>query len=330
MARVYCTRLLLFFLLFIGTQSLYARMYRWVDEDGRVFFSDQVPQDQIKHKRAMLNEKARVVQIVEEAKTQEQIELETRLQDLRKRQEKIIAKQKSHDKVLLSTYRNVEDMRLALDGKMLALDAQRKVAEGNLLRLEQQLGQQQRQAANVERRGQKVPEKLLADIEGSKQQIEEARLEIQRHLDKKQQVKKSLEADIERFVFLTQPKVDAARLSDKTAERKAASELGLFICESQRQCESAWRVARRFVNKYSTTPVDIDSDKLIMRAAPVYESDLSLSVSKMTVEKDRQQIFLDIRCRKSTLGVELCASPKVKDLRHSFTGFIEGGLASEQ
>lgn len=325
-----CLKLVLLMLGLLAMQGASAKMYRWVDESGRVFFSDQVPQDQIQHKREMLNEKARVVDIVEEAKTKEQIALEKRLQALRKEQEKIIAKQKSHDKVLLSTYRNVEDMRLALAGKMLALDAQRKVAEGNLLRVQQQLDNQHKQAANFERRGQKVPDKLLDEIEASKQQVEAAEQEIQRHLNKKLQAKKAFEADIERFAFLTQPKADAAKLSDKTAEHKAARELGLFICESRLQCERAWRIARRFVDKYSTTPMDIDSDKLIMRAPPVYESDLSLSVSKMTVEQDRQQIFLDIRCRQSTLGIELCASPKVKKIRHSFTGYIASELASQQ
>nr|WP_305909316.1 hypothetical protein [Methylomarinum sp. Ch1-1]MDP4522220.1 hypothetical protein [Methylomarinum sp. Ch1-1] len=217
--------------------------------------------------------------------------MEKRLKKLRQAQQKIIAKQQSHDKVLRSTFRNVEDMKMALQGKMSALNAQRKVAEGNLVRLEQQLSQQQKQAAVFERGGKKVPKKLLADIEASKQQIGDAKTEILRHLEKKLVVKKAFEKDIERFIFLTQGKNGGGRLSDKSAEKIAAVELGLFICESKRQCDRAWNVARRFVDKYSTTAIDIDTDKLIMRAPPRYDDDLSLSVSKMDLEQNRQQIF---------------------------------------
>lgn len=317
--------------LLLAAQDLYAKkMYRWVDEHGRVFFSDQIPQDQIQHKREELNENARVIDVVDEAKTQEQIELEKRLENLRKEQEKIIAKQKSHDKVLLSTFRNVEDMRQALKGKLAALDAQRKVAEGNQLRLELQLDQQQKMAAKYERNGQKVPQKLLNEIEASREQIVSVKIEIARHLEKRRRIKEEFEKDIERFVFLTQFKTEPGQISDKSAEYKAANQLGLFICDTRVQCDQAWELARRFVAKHSTTGVDIDTDKLIMRASPVYDDDLSLSVSKMSLGQNRQQIFLDIRCRKSTLGVELCAGPEVKRLRRSFSGYVERGLTSKQ
>ncbi len=316
-------------MLFCWQNSYAKKMYRWVDEQGRVFFSDQVPQDQIKHKRESLNESARVIEVLEEAKTKEQIELEKRLKRLRMQQEKIIAKQKSNDKVLLSTFRNLDDMRMALNGKLSALDAQRKVAEGNLLRLQTQLQQQQKKAANFERNGQKVPKKLLTKILASKDQINAAKLEIKRHVEKRAIIKKDFEMDIARFRFLTQSRAETNRLSSKTGEDKAAKELGLFICEHVTQCEKAWNIARHFVDIHSTTGVDIDTDKLVMRAAPVADNDLSLSISRSQQDGRKQQIFLDIRCRKSSLGMELCISPKVKAIRRSFSQFILSGLASE-
>ncbi len=319
-----------FFLVLLAcSQQVYAKMYRWIDDQGQVIFSDQVPQDQITRKRESLNESARVVEVVEEAKTDEQIELEKRLMKLRREQEKIIERQKSHDRVLLSTFRSLDDMKMAIKGKLSALDAQRKVAEGNLLRLRLQLKQQQMKAASYERNGQKVPTKLLSEIAASKEQIEAARNEILRHIEKKMGINKEFEMDIARFSFLTQSKTDVSKLSSRTAETRSARELGLFICEDEPQCNEAWIVARLFVDKYSTTGVDIDTDKLIMRAAPKADDDLSLSVSKLKLDDHRQQIFLDIRCRKSTLGMELCISPKVKAIRRSFSEFVQSGLTSQ-
>ena len=98
------------------SQSVFAKkMYRWVDDNGNTFYSDQIPPDQVKHRRESLNENARVVDVLEKEKTKSQRELEKRLLILRRQQEEIIKKQKSHDKVLLSTFRNLHDMNVTLN-----------------------------------------------------------------------------------------------------------------------------------------------------------------------------------------------------------------------
>jgi len=45
------------------------KMYKWVDEHGNTFFSDQVPPEQSELRRESLNEKGRVVGVTEKAKT---------------------------------------------------------------------------------------------------------------------------------------------------------------------------------------------------------------------------------------------------------------------
>jgi hypothetical protein len=301
-------------------------MYRWKDNDGNVFFSDQVPPDQVKHRRESLNKNARVVDVVEKQKTKAQRELEKRLAVLRKQQEEIIEKQRSHDKVLLSTFRNLDDMQLALKGKMLALDGQRKVLQGNLQRLEQQLLQQQKKAAQHERDGRKVPTKLSNEILASKDQISLIYVEIAKQFEKKKGIREKFEADITRFAFLVESKLEDQDPSLKTAEKKAASVLGLFICETVEQCDEAWGIAKKFVHTYSTASLDIETDKLIMSRDPYKDTDLSLSVSKMDMKNDKQQLFLDIRCRNSSLGFELCQGPKAKEIRERFSSYIKIGL----
>ena len=309
------------------SQSVFAKkMYRWVDDNGNTFYSDQIPPDQVKHRRESLNENARVVDVLEKEKTKSQRELEKRLIILRKQQEQIIKKQKSHDKVLLSTFRNLHDMNVTLKGKILALDGQRKVVQGNVERLVQQLQQQQKKAAQHERDGRKVPKKLLTEISSSKKQIEQAYIDIAHQFEKKKIEVEKFEADIARFSFLTQSTTESKVLSRKTAEKKAENELGLFICESIGQCEKAWEVAQRFVLVYSSTGIDIKTDRLIMSVAPYKDTDLSLSISKMDTDENKQQLFLDIRCRQSSLGDELCRGPKAKKVRQSFNRYIKDAL----
>ncbi len=303
------------------------KMYRWVDDNGKVFFSDQVPPDQIRHKREALTESVRVMEVIEAAKSKEQIELEKRLQKLRREQQKLIEKQRTHDRVLLSTFRNLEDMEMAMKGKLQALDAQRKVAEGNRTRLEKQLRRQLHKAAQYDRENKSAPDKLTRAIKDTRQQLKAVKQEINRHLAKRKQVEDNFKMDIARFKYLTQAKTaDLSKLINQIAEKQSARELGLFICEDRAECDRAWRIARMFVKKHSTTSLDIDTDRLVMTSTPRNDLDLSLSVSKLKLDRQREQIFLDIRCKSSVIGMELCISPKIKQLRQSFNEFIEQRL----
>jgi len=302
------------------------KMYRWVDENGKVFFSDQVPPKAVKHRRESLNQNARVVEVVEKEKTKAERELVKRLSLLRKQQEAIINKQKSHDKVLLSTYRSEKDISVALRGQMLAFDSTRQVVRGNLNRLEQQLLQKQRKAAQYERDGLAIPSKLVADIAKSKKQIDNTYVEIANQFQKKKKIRQQFANDMARFEYL----VNLRNMDDDsgylTTKHKAATELGLFICESSDQCERAWVSAKQFIRLHSTVDVDIETSTLMMSRAPYRDDDLSLSISKMDEVDGTQQLFLDIRCRKSSLGDKLCRSERVRKIRHSFNDFIKSTL----
>lgn len=314
----------------LGGQSVSAKkMYRWVDSNGNTFYSDQIPPNQAKHRRESLNKNARVIEVVEKEKTKAQHALEKRLVLLRKQQELIIKKQKAQDKVLLSTFRTIADIKLTLRGKMLAMDSKRNAIQSNLKRLQGQLQEQQKKAAQYERDDKKVPGYLVKKISSSKGQIEITYVEISNQFEKKKVIGEKFESDIRRFNFLTQSNVESKDLSQKTAENKAEKELGLFLCDSKIQCDNAWESARKFVNTYSTTPLDIETDKLILGQEPYTDSDLSLSISKMSVNNNKQQLFLDIRCRQSSVGLELCRGSKAKNIRRSFQHYIESTLGKQ-
>ena len=318
---------LLLLLLISNSPSYAKKMYRWLDENGRVFFSDQVPPDQVQHQRETLNEKTRVLNRLEKAKTVDELNLQKRLETLRKEQAKIIAKQMSNDKVLMATYRSTDDIKRAKDNKLALLNGEKKVLEVNKQRLEQQLQQQQQQAANHERNAQTIPEKLLKDLASTRQQIDFATQELDRHEQKRQTVEQTFNADIARFEFLNQGLGDTKSLQN-TPTALSDSDIGLFICQDSEQCTKAWKIAGEFVYQYATTGRDVETDRLIMSAPPTDDEDLSLSVSKLN-EGNVQQIFLDIRCKASPIGQELCSSEKARTIRQGFTAFIQSKLTSQ-
>jgi hypothetical protein len=312
--------------LFLSQPANAKKMYRWVDEHGKTHLSDQVPPEHAQYRRESLSNKGRVIEVTEKAKTVEELEVDARLEKLKKAQEKIIARQKSHDKALLSTYRSVKDMQLALKNKMLALDSEFKVLQTNLNQHQSQLERLLKRAAIHERNGEKTPQLLLDQIKDAKAQIQTIQNDVAKQLDKKESEKAEFESDIDRYKYLTQSDSEEGKnFSDQSPEKLAADALGLYQCRDEANCTEAWQMSRQFVREYSTTKTEIDNENLIMTREPEKEDDLSLSISRIVSAK-KQQIFLDIRCRQSSLGAELCGSQKVANIRSAFRSFIAAKL----
>ena len=308
--------LILIAALFALQSPVYAKMYRWLDKNGRVFYSDKVPPKQSKLERKELNAKGRVVNTIKAAKTKEQISLEKRLAILRKEQEKIIAKQKSNDKVLLSTFRNVDDLRFTLNSKLLSVDAQKRVHEKTLDHLRENLSRTRFKAAQAERSGKKVSSEVLSDITQIEKNIEMTYQNIAQVLETRKGIETKFDKEIERFIFLTKRKksmVNQAR--NELVENNTADTLGLFNCVNERNCRLAWEEARQFVLLNSTTGINISSENLVMGNDPMKETDISISVSKSKRDNKIFSIFLDLRCHKSNIGAELCQSQKADLIR---------------
>ena len=313
----------------LDSQAVIAKkMYRWVDEHGDIYFSDQVPPEQSQLSRASLSKTGRVLEVTEKAKTKEELEQEKRLEELRKQQEKLIANQKIHDKALLSTFRSREDLLLSVQTKEETLEKQKNIIEGNLNRFTEQLNKQQKEAAVFERDAKPIPKALLDEIKLTKIRIEQTQHVLRSHIEKQNQIKKVDAADTARFLFLTQTTKDLPPRA-KIPSIKEANELGLFYCENDHQCKKAWEIGRIFVNFHSTTGADVFNEKLIMNRPPPKDTDISLSLSKLAINEEDYQLFLDIRCRDSLAGKALCDSQKVKDIRSSFRTYINDALSRE-
>lgn len=318
-------------LLLINSQIVFANnLLRWVDENGKVHYSDQVPPSKSKFRRETLNKQGYVVKITEAAKSREQRELDRKLRKLRKRMEKIVSKKKSRDQILLTSFRSVEGIRQRLYEKLWALTTLQNIAQGNLKRVKKQLKSQQKLAAAHERDGRKVPENLLKNIESTYGQIELAQFEMAKLIEKKQLEQKNYDVDIDRFIYLTQPRDGEYISADDQPELIADMDLGLFICKNEKQCDIAWDYAYSYVNKNSTTKIDIAAENLTMSNAPAKDIDMSVSVAKLRSDNEPTKIFLDIRCRKSLAGDLLCSSSKASGIRSAFMPYIESSLTSDQ
>ena len=95
-------------------------LYRWVDADGQVHFSDRVPPEAVQRQYSEVDGRGRTRKLVEREKTAEEAAAAARNARLAEQQAK-------HDRYLLQTYARPDDLQLARSAQLQFLE-QRSVA----------------------------------------------------------------------------------------------------------------------------------------------------------------------------------------------------------
>ncbi len=133
-------RIHVFLVLLIAiSQPVIAKLYKWVDEDGNVQYSDKLPPAAVRKPHENLDSSGLVINKTGRAKTPEEIAEEERVRKLRKETQRQIDEQKARDRVLLNTYRSEDDIILARDGKLATINSQIRITYTNITRLKERL-----------------------------------------------------------------------------------------------------------------------------------------------------------------------------------------------
>ncbi len=163
--------------------TAYGKLYKWVDEDGKVHYSDKMPPDQIKHAHQELNEQGVVKEKVERALTPE--ERKAKAEELRKQRELEEQKRLEAERIekerltLLKSYSNAEQILHLKNERISALHRNIELAEENLTIQHKNLDDMLKRAADKERSGEVVSEMFLEQIEQTRVQIENQKTFIQ-------------------------------------------------------------------------------------------------------------------------------------------------------
>ena len=184
------------------------KLYKWIDENGQIRYGDRIPPQYAKKSNKTLNNQGVVVETKAAAKTREQIAEEQRLKELKAEQERIQLEKAYKDRILLDTFTNEDEMVLTRDGKIEAIEAIIRVTNGRTEKLKQRLVELKRRAANMERSGQAVPDKLTKGISETRQQIKQNFDYIENRKVEQRQIREKFEADIKRFRELKMANAD--------------------------------------------------------------------------------------------------------------------------
>ncbi|AKH20908.1 DUF4124 domain-containing protein [Sedimenticola thiotaurini] len=304
-----------------------AKIYRWVDAEGNVHLSDRVPAEHVGNARSELSESGRELKRVQAAKTPEEIAREKELEKLRAEQQRLIEIQRAKDQVLLRTFRTEDDLLMARNGKLAAIDSNINVIRSNIRRMKNRLAEMQQSAAARERQGQPLSQNLLKDIENTRSQLRDSYTTIIQKEQEKESIRNKASRDLARFRNLknlreenTDPQLD---------ETGGPSLLDtVVVCADDRACDQAWIKVEEYVRQHATTRLQMLSDSIIMSAAPLKDDDISLTASRIRhKDKPGAELFMDLQCKPSPLGQELCKTEAVEKIRLGFRDYISGGQA---
>lgn len=184
------------------------KLYKWVDEDGNVRYSDQIPPSQAKREHSQLNSQGVVVTTQEAAKTEAQLAAEAkarREQEAREAEEARLKKiQQQKDQVLLMTFSSEEELELARQDRVEVLESVIKLITNSIESYQEKLAALQDNAdKNFLSQGKEVPGGLAQKIEHAQRKIETRNQQLEQKLAEKAKINEKYELDLARYRQLT-------------------------------------------------------------------------------------------------------------------------------
>lgn len=303
---------------------------KWVDENGVTHYGTVVPPKYLDRAHSELNERGIEIRRHDRTLTEQEIERERALEALRAEQQLLLEEQQARDRILLSLYRNEDDLVMARDGKLAQLDGQIRLKHNEIRRLKTRLSEFQAIAATAERSGKQLSDQQRANLDSTQRSIERSYAAILGKEDEKRATREHYDRDLERFRTLRH---GATRSAD--ADRVLESEFPDLVdtavrCYSSAECNRLWTVAQQYARKHTTTPIDLVADRILVTAPPRQLRDISITVSRLQDNGgNSERIFMDVQCANFTEGQEFCRGPQVEAIRSAFRTTLGVAISKE-
>ncbi len=309
-------------LLAVGSApALAQRLYRWVDDQGAVHYTDSMPPEQAEKGHTELSGGGVRIREVPAAKTAEEIEREREAAREREQQARLTAQQQAADEELLQRYRSADDLIMARDGKLNAIDVAVQIAKGRVRRLQDRLAAQRAQAAERAGAGEPIDPEAAQDIAQREAALAETLAMILERDEQKRALWRESARDLERFRQLKQttgavaPIDGAGNWTD--IER-------VVRCDGQRECDLLWSLAVDYVGQHATLALEHRDANLVMTAAPRHGDDISLTLSRIwSDDGGRASIFLDTQCESYNAGASACRTEARTGVLAGFKAALE-------
>ena len=183
---------------------------KWKDKDGQWHFGDVIPPEYSQQAHEELNKQGMTVEVQDRAKTDAEIAKAKKQEAIAEEKKREAEEQARHDHILLDTYSSVDDMEMARDGKVQAIQSRISLAQNRIEKIQKDLNDRMEAAAAQERSGKAPNPELKKDIDSLHRQVSNQEEFIKQQNQDIEDVKASYEKDIERYKLLKSGKTTAA------------------------------------------------------------------------------------------------------------------------
>jgi chromosome segregation ATPase len=173
--------------LVVSASAGHAGAYRWVDESGRIHYSDAVPSGQAQRGYKIYDAEGRQVGAAEAAKTRDEYAAA-------QRQQALAEAQAHRDRVLLATFTSEEDLEYAREERLATAESALAIAKEKLAELETQLAQLESSTKQEPARAD-----LSAQRDDVRLRISELQADVLAKQQEQQAIKDAFAADLARF-----------------------------------------------------------------------------------------------------------------------------------
>lgn len=187
-----------------------AKLYRWVDENGKVHYSDQIPPEHARNARDELNEQGITVDSVESAPSPEQMEAARAQAQKEAEERKEKEEQRRRDRLLLNSYTSVADIERAREKEIAAVQSTIDMTRAAQESQRRQIAKFVHRAAERERSGKQAPQELLADMEDVREKIQKRADYIEEKRAEQARIYADYEQDLARYRELTEEEEEDA------------------------------------------------------------------------------------------------------------------------
>ncbi|MCZ6719806.1 MAG: hypothetical protein V3S73_08660 [Gammaproteobacteria bacterium] len=177
----------------------HARIKCWTNKDDVRECGNVVPPEYSQKGHEELSDQGIVIDRKERAKTPEELEEERRLAAIQAEEDRKARKKEIADRVLLDTFASEDDLVLAQDGKLAAIEQTIHVTESRIKKLQKSLNEIMSMAAEMERRGKPPADGTQNEIDVVRAQIAENRAYIKTLHKEQDAVRNAFESDLTRF-----------------------------------------------------------------------------------------------------------------------------------
>ena len=201
MTKIKKLTLILPILLGIGLSSgiAQAKIKCWKNSDGIRECGNTVPPEYAQQGHDEISAAGIKIKHHERAQTEAELAETARLKAIEDEKKRLAEEQAMHDRVLLDTFASEDEIIMARDGKITSIKTEIRLTNRSMNKAEERLSQLRKQAANLERAGKPVTEKLSKDIQHTQAQITEYETFVNIKQLEKNTIHQQFETDVTRY-----------------------------------------------------------------------------------------------------------------------------------